>query len=50
MSDWAMKCPACGITHGDWTDRGTVANRDGRTTLNLLACELCGSTVEGVRL
>jgi len=50
VTEWTERCPACDVTHGDWTDRGTVANRDGRTTLDLWTCELCGFTVEGVRL
>ena len=50
MSDWTEKCPDCGDDHDEWTDRGTAANYDGRTTLDLWECERCGYTLEGVRL
>jgi rubredoxin len=45
-----MRCPECDVAHSDWTDRGTCANNDGRTTLDLWECERCGYTLEGVRL
>ena len=50
MSDWTEKCPDCGDDHGEWTDRGTAPNSDGRTTLDLWECERCGFVVGGVRL
>jgi len=49
-SDDAMRCPDCGVEHGEWTDAGTAANHDGRTTLDLWECDRCGYTLEGVRL
>jgi rubredoxin len=45
-----MRCPECDVAHSDWTDRGTRANNDARTTLDLWECERCGYTLEGVRL
>ena len=50
VSDWTEECPDCGDDHDEWTDRGTAANYDGRTTLDLWECERCGYTLEGVRL
>ena len=45
-----MRCPDCDIAHSEWEDRGTCANHDGRTTLDLWECNRCGYTLEGVRL
>ena len=50
FDDDTMRCPECDVAHSDWKDRGTCANYDGRTTLDLWECERCGYTLEGVRL
>jgi len=50
FDDDTMRCPECDVAHSDWKDRGTCANYDGRTTLDLWECEHCGYTLEGVRL
>ena len=50
FDDDTMRCPECDVHHAEWTDRGTCANHDGRTTLDLWECDRCGHTLEGVRL
>jgi len=48
--DHLMWCPECDVDHTEWSDAGTAANYDGRTTLDLWDCDRCGFTLEGVRL